>query len=151
VTKSYAVIVLAAVTIGLAAAAGAEPDPGKAAAGGTDGESELAFEQDGDDLVVSMPLTVNNSDHVLLTDSSAGRGREVTLFFCVVQNRDLLVRSQKQIDVRWRLPGRTRGDAQFRVEGSAVQLPSAVIKAAGGELQDLARKGEEVRPPRPAK
>ena len=110
------------------------------------GEQELKFTQDGADLVVSMSLQVNNSDHVALTNSWVNpRTREVSLFYCVVQNRDLLVRSQKQIELTWRLAGHTKGAEAYRVNGSVVTPGSDELGEIGAKVRDLAEKGEQRR------
>ena len=108
---------------------------------------ELTFLQDGNDLVVTARVTVNDSPHVLWTDVSAdSSARAVTLRYVVIQNRDLLVRSQKQVDVTWRLPGRTKGHDAFRVEATTMQPTSAELRQLVPGLQQLAEQGKRVRP-----
>ena len=76
----------------------------------SDKEDELTFRQDGDDLVVTTTLRVNNSPHVVLTDFAIIQPKnEVHLSCSVVQNRDLLVRSQRRSRSSGGYPGIRRG------------------------------------------
>jgi hypothetical protein len=117
-------------------------------AGGTgafpaDERPELTFTQDGKDLVVSATVTVNNSSHVLWTHAIV-LGNDVRLDYQVFQNRDLLVRSQKQIEVKWRLVGRKKGEETYRVEKGF--LPSsAELKELLPQLQKLMEEGEKFK------
>src|SRR5262245_45262856 len=83
---------------------------------------KLTFTQDSNDLVVSTTITVNASSHVLWTHA-IDLGKDVHLKYYVFQNRDLLVRSQKEIEVKWRLVGRKKGEATYRVQKNF--LPSS--------------------------
>jgi len=110
-----------------------------------DEKPQLKFAQDGDDLVVSMTIIVNNSSHILWTHVCGGTSGDVRLDYCVIQNCDLLVRGQKPIEVKWRLAGRTKGEANYHVEKSF--LPSSSeLKALMPQLQKLMEEGEKVRP-----
>ena len=117
-------------------------------AGGTgafpaDEKPELTFTQDGEDLVVSATITVNNSSHVLWTHAIV-LGNDVRLYYQVFQNRDLLVRSQKQIEVKWRLVGRKKGEETYHVEKGF--LPSsAELKELLPHLQKLMEEGEKCK------
>jgi hypothetical protein len=108
-----------------------------------DEKPKLAFTEDGKDLVVSTTITVNNSAHVLWTHTTV-LGNDVRLSYYVFQNRDLLVRSQKRIEVKWRLVGRKKGEETYHVERSF--LPSsAELKELLPQLQKLAEEGEKFR------
>src|SRR5262245_53620761 len=108
-----------------------------------DEKPELTFTQDGKDLIVSTTITVNNSSHVLWTHAIV-LGKEVRLYYQVFQNRDLLVRSQKQIKVTWRLVGHKKGEATYHVEKSF--LPSsAELKKLLPQLQKLMEEGEKFK------
>jgi hypothetical protein len=107
----------------------------------TDEKPELTFAQDGKDLVVSATVTVNNSSHVLWTHAIV-LGKDVRLYYQVFQNRDLLVRSQKRIEVKWRLVGHKKGEETFHVEKTF--LPSSVeLKELLPPLQKLMEEGEK--------
>jgi hypothetical protein len=115
-------------------------------ASAADEKPKLNFAQDGDDLVVSTTIIANHSSHVLWTHSS-GLGRDVYLKYHVFQNRDLLVRGQKPLEVKWRLAGRTKGEANYHVEKSF--LPSSEeLKDLLPQLQKLMEEGEKSRPKR---
>ncbi len=106
-------------------------------------EPALTFTQDGKDLVVSATITVNNSSHVLWSNAIV-LGSDVRLYYEVFQNRDLLVRSQKQIEVKWRLVGHTKGGETYRVEKGF--LPSsAELKELLPHLQKLMEEGEKLK------
>jgi hypothetical protein len=108
-----------------------------------DEKPELSFTQDGKDLVVSATITVNNSSHVLWTHAVV-LGKDVRLYYQVFQNRDLLVRSQKQIEVKWRLVGHQKGGETYHVEKTF--LPSSVeLKELLPQLQKLREEGEKVK------
>jgi hypothetical protein len=110
----------------------------------SDEQPELTFRQDGDDLVVVATLTVNNSPHVVLTESVIGqRADKVHLFCYVIQNRDLLVRSRKEIAVEWHLTGRTRADESYQVGTCTVTAGTGELRQAIAGLQDLMTMGEE--------
>jgi hypothetical protein len=95
-----------------------------------DDESKLTFKQDGDDLLVSMTVDANNSPHVLWTHvnvisshvippggkvADAKFQTSVTVYYCVIQNRDRFVRSQKPVRITWRLVGRKKGEETYKV------------------------------------
>jgi hypothetical protein len=108
-----------------------------------DKNPELTFTQDGKDLVVSATITVNNSSHVLWTHAIV-LGKDVRLYYQVFQNRDLLVRSQKRIEVKWRLVGHKKGEETYHVEKSF--LPSsAELRELLPQLQKLMEKGEKFK------
>lgn len=70
---------------------------------------KLTLTVDGKDLIISSTVTVNNSPHVVWTHAIES-GKDVFLYYQIIQNRDLLVRgegtrSQKQIELKWKLPG----------------------------------------------
>ena len=108
---------------------------------------ELTFAQEGPDLVVTAKVTVNNSPHVAWTSSFVnGSARRVALRYVVVQNRDLLVRSQKQVELRWRLPGRRHdGAADYRVEATHLDPTTDELKDLLPQLQQLAAQGDAMK------
>jgi hypothetical protein len=110
-----------------------------------DEKPKLNFAQDGDDFVASTTITVNNSSHVVWTHVGGVVNREVRLYYYVFQNRDLLVRGQKQIEVKWRLTGQKPADAEYHVE-KAFLPNSAEMKALLPQLQKLMEEGESFRP-----
>ena len=108
--------------------------------GAGDEKPKLTFTQVGKDLVISTTITVNNSAHVLWTHP-IDQGKDVFLNYYVFQNSDLLVRSQKQIEVRWRLVGRKKGEETYHVQKDF--LPStAELKDLLPQLQKLMKEGE---------
>src|SRR4051812_36246736 len=78
----------------------------------------LSFTQDGNDLVVTTELTINNSVHALGTSVDGAKTDKVVLHAYVVQNSDILVRgddqsrSQRKIKVEWRLPDTKKDDKE---------------------------------------
>lgn len=118
---------------------------------GEDGPAELRagyklmFEIDGQDLLVSTTVIANNSPHALSTSCHYDKaGKTVSLRFCLIQNSDLLVRSQKKVRVTWRLVGLAavpRDDIRFRVEPTWVVLSTAELGDMMPQLQMLHQEG----------
>jgi hypothetical protein len=109
------------------------------------GKPKLTFTRDGKDLVVSARITANNSSHVLWTHALV-LGKDVHLSYYVFQNRDSLVRSQKEIEVKWRLVGRKKGEEAYHVEVEKSFLPSsAELKELLPQLQKLAEEGKKFK------
>jgi hypothetical protein len=109
-----------------------------------DQKPKLNLTQDGDDLVVSTTITINAGPYVLWTHAG-GLGSDVSLYYYVIQNRDRLYRSTKQIEVKWRLAGRKRGADNYRVEN--IFLPSSTeLKELLPQLQKLTDESEHSRP-----
>lgn len=102
-------------------------------------DGELAFVSDGNDLVVSMTLTINGSAHVAVTDSTIDSATgEVKLAYTVVQNADHLVRCQKKITLTWRLADRVKGNETYHATGAVMMLKGEQIKGLGGEFAAMA-------------
>lgn len=104
---------------------------------------EVAFTQDGPDLIVTAAVTVNNSPHTAWTTSFVKSGAgQVSLRYVIVQNRDLFVRSQKQVELRWRLANSRKEDAKdYRLDGTVMDPASDELRQLLPQLQDLADKG----------
>lgn len=134
---------IAASVVGMVLSAGGvvwacEPGP-VAVISPAEKEGELAFASDGNDLVVSMMLTINGSAHVAMTDSSVDPASgEVKLAFTVVQNADRLLRCQKKIALTWRLVGRVKGNETYRASGAVMMLKGEQIKGLGGKFAAMA-------------
>lgn len=82
-------------------------------------QPKLMFTIDGKDLIISTSVTANNSPHVAWTHA-IDLGKDVFLYYHVIQNRDHLVRgeasrSQKQVELKWKLPGVKPGDKVYHV------------------------------------
>ncbi len=108
------------------------------------GGHELAFRQDGDDLVVTLRTAVNNSPHVVVTRHSKLTGGAIELGYTVFQNQSLIVRSKKEIAVEWRLPKHTKTDpAKYRVLGARLQLTSSEIRTLLDKGQSLLPKDQK--------
>jgi len=105
-------------------------------------EPKLTFTQDGKDLVVSMSVEVNGTSHALLT-SVGLRSSKVTLWYCLFQHRDYLVRHKKQVHIQWRLPGQTKEGKQFEVHDFHFLLSTDELKQLTPQLQMLAGMGEK--------
>ena len=132
---------LAALTIvaaiGLAAARAVPVGEGAAPAAPLKQGDSVRVRQDGEDVIVTQTVTVNNSRHALLTDAFRDpRTGEMRLTYVVVQNRDYLVRSRKRIDVTWRMAGGKVTDP-VRVDGSVLHLGTGELKALAGEVGQL--------------
>ena len=112
-----------------------------ASAFSADEKPKLKFTQDGDDLVVSTTITVNAGPHVLWTHV-IDLGRDVSLYYYVIQNRDVLYRSQKQIEVKWRLVGHKQGQANYHTRESFIPS-SAELKELLPQLRKLMEEGEK--------
>jgi hypothetical protein len=107
---------------------------------------KLTFGQEGDDLVVSYPVTINDSAHVLWT-RTVEVGKDVYLLYFVFQNSDLYARDggerrMKTVQVRWRLPGVKQTDREFHVD-NRFEPNSAQLKDLLPKLKALAEAGEK--------
>ena len=93
-------------------------------------QPRLMFKQDGDDLVVTARVEVNNSPHVIWTCIDESRARviskgeqvddakqvhRIALHYYVFQNRDLYCRSIKFVEVTWRMSGHEKGDETYEL------------------------------------
>lgn len=103
----------------------------------------ITIAQDGADLVVKMSVTANNSAHVLWTNT-IDSGDTAVLQYYVIQNPDLFVRSQKQVEVVWRIPKRKAGEVKIGVR-EVFQPNSAELKALLPRLQQLADEGAALK------
>jgi hypothetical protein len=92
-------------------------------------------------------VTVNNSPHALWTHALV-QGKDVSLRYYVFQNRDLFVRSQKAIEVQWRLTNRQKAGHTFRVE-EKFQPDSAELNTLLPHLQRLKDGGKRTLHPPP--
>jgi hypothetical protein len=127
-----ALVVVAAVGFAAARGVAVGSVPGGAPAG--EAKEAVQVRQDGADVVVTKTVTVNNSRHALLTDAFRDpRTGGMRLTYVVVQNRDYLVRSQKRIEVTWRVAG-GKGTDPVRVNGSVMHLGTVELKAFAGEV-----------------
>lgn len=89
--------------------------------------------------VVTLSLSANNSPHVLCTSSEFNRSRNVyVLHYVLAQNRDLFVRSRKQVTVEWRL-------RDFRGDRRNIEVRGAIVTFTTAQLTTLMP-----RPIRPA-
>lgn len=104
---------------------------------------ELSFTTDGADLVVRMPFKINNSAHVLWT-SVIRQPKDIHLCFQVIQNRDLFVRSQKEIQVEWRIDDCDEKLYSFHVSRSFSPTTKQLRELLPG-LQRLVAFGESFR------
>jgi hypothetical protein len=112
-------------TVDAASAQGAEP--------------QLTIRQEGDDLVVSMSMQVNNSPHVLVTGYRQA-GREYRLYYLVIHNADRARRSLKQIGIAWRLKRVKKEEATCRAAGQVLSLPEAELKQLQEQWPGLLEK-----------
>lgn len=77
--------------------------------------SRLTFITQGTDLVIQLPMDINNSEHVVWT-AIIRQPQNIILNFEVIQNRDLIVRSRKSIVVEWRIPDWKESKVNFHVQ-----------------------------------
>ena len=93
-------------------------------------QPQLKFTQEGNDLVIAAVVSANNSPHILWTRVYTFRAKvipnggrledareehRISLHYYVFQNRDLYMRSLKDIEVIWRMPGHKRGSEEYRI------------------------------------
>jgi hypothetical protein len=105
--------------------------------------SKLEFSQDDKDLVVKTTITVNGSAHVLWNDVSVF-AETVTLRYHVFQCIDLSVRSQKQVEITWRIPNVKREGMTFEAKDD-FQPTTGQLKALLPQLEKLAAEGDKHR------
>src|SRR5688500_17896441 len=100
-----AVVIVLAMSLAAARGVAVGYVPGDPAGEAKEAEA-VQVRQEGEEVVVTKTVTVNNSRHALMTDAYRDpRTGEMRLTYVVVQNRDYLVRSQKRIEVTWRVAG----------------------------------------------
>jgi hypothetical protein len=102
-------------------------------------QPRIEFRKDGADLIASIQVTANNSPHALWTSFQI-IDKEVTLRYCLVQNRDRLVRSQKKVAIEWRLENFAILPAPpltYRVEGFSMTPNTKELKGLMPQLQAL--------------
>lgn len=106
-------------------------------------EPKPKFTQDGNDLVVSVEVTANNSAHALLAWTE-GDDKALTLKYVLVQNTSIFVRSQKRVTVEWRLPGKKEADVTVKgVEPVSVHLKTGELKPFAEQMKKLVEAGEK--------
>jgi hypothetical protein len=120
-----------------------------------DAQPQLKFVLDGNDVLVTAKVRVNNSPHVMWTGINIFRGKvippggsiadaveqhRVVLQYFAFQNRDLFTRSFKSFDVTWRLCGYKMGEATYQVE-HAFRPDSAELLELLPKLETLAKQG----------
>lgn len=104
---------------------------------------EVTYKQDGNDLVVSLKVTANNSPHALFAWAD-GSDKELTLRYFLVQNTDAFVRSRKEVTVEWRLAGKKEADVKVKgVEPVKLNVKTADLKGFAEELQKVVQAGEK--------
>lgn len=112
------------------------------------GQPKLEFKVDGADLIVTTKVTANNSPHVLQTSYYVNSKQEVQLKYILIQNTDLLVRSQKKVQVTWRLKGMAAlpapANLSFHVEPTNLTLSSAELGVLIPQLDQLKQTGDMV-------
>lgn len=101
--------------------------------------------------MVTTRITINGSEHVLLTNSAKtgrlNRGVEaVTLRYCVIQNGDRQVRHQKTVDIEWRLKNYTKGQEDYQVKDQVLFLNTAELKTLGDQVKKLVSGAATSRP-----
>lgn len=104
---------------------------------------KLEFSQDGKDMVAKTTITVNASAHVLWTDTLVS-GDKVTLRYHIIQCTDLFVRSQKDVEVTWRIPNGKQEGMKFEVVDQ-FQPTTAQLKALLPQLEKLAAEADKFR------
>ncbi len=101
--------------------------------------SKLSFTEDGSNLVVELPFRKNNSQHLLWTSITL-QPKDIYLNFEVIQNRDLYVRSEKTIEVVWRISDWKAAGQVFHV-GRNFNPTTDELEALLPDLQRLAENG----------
>ncbi len=119
--------------------------PGRQAAA----SHRLTFHVEGNDLVVSTTIIANASPHALWTSYHKSLdGKSFELEYCLIHNRDLLVRSQKKVQVVWRLQGQAnlaQDPALFQVHASNLLPTTAELASLLPQLQNLQQAGAWVK------
>lgn len=115
-------------------------------------ESELTYNRDGDDLIISTTILVPGGPHLVLTtfDSSETMPR---LKYTVIRNADVfgfgwkdgLHHALKSVKIEWRLKGFSKthpGLAPYSVFGEVIALSNEELIQLGGKAADLAKRPE---------
>lgn len=106
-------------------------------------KQEPKYKQDGNDLVVSLQVQANNSEHALFAWTEGG-DKEITLRYLLVQNPDAFHRSLKWVTVEWRLAGKKEGDVKVKgVEPVKLNVKTADLKGFAEQVKKVAEAGEK--------
>jgi hypothetical protein len=112
-------------------------------------QPKLTITVDGADIVVSTQVTANASPHVLQTSYQVDSNGKIHLKYVLIQNADLLVRSQKQITVTWRLKGMAvipvGAPFTYHVEPTNLTLSTADLANLLPQLEGLKNAGDNFK------
>lgn len=101
-----------------------------------DESPKLSFAQNGDDLIITADILINNSQHVAATKATRV-GDKVHLEAWVVQNRNWLVRSQRRLKLEWRLADTKKDGLEFVPRVSKRLIIATDLKGLQAELDRL--------------
>jgi len=108
-------------------------------------QPKLAFTVEGKELTISATVSANNSPHVVWTHA-IDLGKDVFLYYHVIQNRDLAVRgaeatrSRKSVELKWKLTGVKPSEKVFHVRQEFVPNTTE-LRQLLPQLQKLAEAG----------
>ncbi|HKB02980.1 MAG TPA: hypothetical protein VKD90_12220 [Gemmataceae bacterium] len=105
-------------------------------------KEELKYKKDGNDLIVSTTITVNGSDHILLTTFEINDSLIASPKYTVIQNSDRLVHSQKKLTIEWRITGERAKFKPTRVKGQVLLLSADELNQLGGKAAELTKDSE---------
>ena len=96
--------------------------------------AEPNIEQEGNKVVATLVVRLNNSPAIVETDSEIDHDSyTVILSFSIIQNRDLFVRSMRWETLRWEISGITKEQYQFQVKGCSLDLSTVQLNGLTGK------------------
>jgi hypothetical protein len=96
--------------------------------------AEPNIEQEGDKVVATLVVRLNNSPAIVEIDSGIDHNSHtVILSFSIIQNRALFVRSMRWETLRWEIPGITKEQYQFQIKGCSLDLSTVQLNSLTGK------------------
>jgi hypothetical protein len=123
-TRTIAVVVCLVPAL----AVGAEPK---------DKKHELSFRKDGDALIASTTIRIDDGKHLLLATFDNTEALAPGLQYTVIQNSDELTTKKKDLTIEWRITGERAKVNPWRVHGQVIKLSTAELKLLGGKALEL--------------
>jgi hypothetical protein len=103
--------------------------------------AEVTFRQDGDDLIVSMMVTIHDAPHVVLTSAEKFEIYPPILRYTVLQNADHYRQGTKTVAIEWRFKGMYKQSdwRPHRINGQWIVLDTEELNQLGGAALKLSK------------
>jgi hypothetical protein len=98
---------------------------------------ELSFKKDGDTLIVSTTIQIDEGKHLLLATFDNTEALAPGLVYTVIQNSDTLAVTKRDLTIEWRITGDRAKAQPHRVKGQVIKLSTEELKLIGGKALEL--------------